>query len=210
MKRIKDDSSSLYVNRDAASLLSCCTDRLSKLSMVFAFDKELLRTDIYQRILRGSLKEMIRQKQADVRLSKRNAKVRLIHQQERRILLAGEWQSKQAVFADALDSYEPISLEERTKWRKKVKKLFVARLQTVIEAVTDAANVESQQIDLDCARDLLIELTRNDIDHPMYDLHLLVAEDLAEAVERFLESDPVQAFLRFAPAVLGKTDTHYL
>jgi len=65
-KQIKDDSSSLYVNGDAASFYSRCTNNLSKISMVFQFDRELFVSKVYERALRGSLKESLRRRPADV------------------------------------------------------------------------------------------------------------------------------------------------
>ena len=107
MKRIKDDSSSLYVHHDTSSILNYYTDRLSKLSVMFAFDRELLSTVIYQRVLRGSMKEIIRQKQADVRFAQRSVEIekslrvsRKHSYREVKILLAGDCRTKQTVLAD--------------------------------------------------------------------------------------------------------------
>jgi guanine nucleotide-binding protein G(i) subunit alpha len=74
IKRIKDDASSLYVQRDSMSIYSRCTDNLSKISKMFEFDRELFVSKVYEKALRGSLKdtvENIRQKQqrSDVRVS---------------------------------------------------------------------------------------------------------------------------------------------
>jgi hypothetical protein len=69
-KRVEDDTASLYVHRDTASLYSRCTDTLSKISIVFNFDHDLFITKVYERALRGSLKASLRRQQADFELSK--------------------------------------------------------------------------------------------------------------------------------------------
>jgi guanine nucleotide-binding protein G(i) subunit alpha len=66
INRVKDDASSLYVQRDSMSIYSRCTDNLSKISKMFEFDRELFISKVYEKALRGSLKdtvENIRQKQ---------------------------------------------------------------------------------------------------------------------------------------------------
>lgn len=66
IERIKDDASSLYVQRDSTSIYSRYTDNLSKISKMFEFDRELFISKVYEKALRGSLKdtvENIRQKQ---------------------------------------------------------------------------------------------------------------------------------------------------
>jgi hypothetical protein len=58
-QRVRDDSSSLYVQRDSASLSSRWTDSLSKISKVFNFDRELFVSKVYERALRNSLKDTV-------------------------------------------------------------------------------------------------------------------------------------------------------
>jgi hypothetical protein len=65
LRQIKDDTSSLYVQRDASSLFSRYTDNLSKISMVFQFDRELFISKVYERALRGSLKQVIQKPPAE-------------------------------------------------------------------------------------------------------------------------------------------------
>lgn len=106
IKRIKDDASSLYVQRDSMSMYSRCTDNLSKISKMFEFDRELFVSKVYEKALRGSLKDTVenmRQKQqrSDVRVS-REERVRdmiierelkehaLKMRQEARVVLLGE------------------------------------------------------------------------------------------------------------------------
>lgn len=58
-KKVKDDSSSLVVIRDSASLLSASTnttENSSKLSMRFMFDGELLQSKVYQGTIRSLLR----------------------------------------------------------------------------------------------------------------------------------------------------------
>ena len=61
-ERVGSDTASLCVHRDAASILSHYTDKLSKLSVVFSFDDQLLISRVYAKVVRGSLKEAIRKK----------------------------------------------------------------------------------------------------------------------------------------------------
>lgn len=56
----KTDSESLWVLRDTDSLRSRFTDHLSKLSVTFDFDNTLFSSKVYARILRGSIKEVLR------------------------------------------------------------------------------------------------------------------------------------------------------
>jgi hypothetical protein len=61
-RRIRDDSSSLYVQRDSLSLYSRWTgtvSTLSKISKVFEFDRELFISKVYEKALRDALKEKL-------------------------------------------------------------------------------------------------------------------------------------------------------
>jgi guanine nucleotide-binding protein G(i) subunit alpha len=58
-KRVKDDTSSLYIQRDSTSIYSRCTDNLSKISKMFEFDRELFISKVYAKVLRGSLKATV-------------------------------------------------------------------------------------------------------------------------------------------------------
>jgi len=58
-RRVRDDSSSLYVQRDSTSLYSRYTDNLSKISKVFEFDRELFVSKVYEIALRSSLKDTV-------------------------------------------------------------------------------------------------------------------------------------------------------
>ena len=83
LQKVEADTASLIVHRDIDSLRSCSTSgwssvsRLSAtlkrpLSVVFDFDQELLPSDIYRRVLKGSVRESLRQQQGEtpLRLSK--------------------------------------------------------------------------------------------------------------------------------------------
>ncbi|KAF4625325.1 hypothetical protein G7Y89_g12839 [Cudoniella acicularis] len=59
-RRIRDDTSSLYVQRDTSSLHSRWTgtvSSISKFSKVFDFDRELFISKVYERVIRNSLKD---------------------------------------------------------------------------------------------------------------------------------------------------------
>jgi guanine nucleotide-binding protein G(i) subunit alpha len=58
-KRVKDDTSSLYIQRDSTSFYSRYTDNLSKISKMFEFDRELFISKVYEKALRGSLKDTV-------------------------------------------------------------------------------------------------------------------------------------------------------
>jgi hypothetical protein len=72
LRRVEIDSASLFVHRDTASLISQCTDNLSKLSAVFSFDRELFVSKVYERALRGSVKEALRRQQGDTQARMRS------------------------------------------------------------------------------------------------------------------------------------------
>lgn len=111
IKRVKDDASSLYVQRDSTSIYSRCTDNLSKISKMFEFDRELFVSKVYEKALRASLKdtvENIRQKQqrSGVRVSRNERDRGMIIERdieqhavkmrrEARVLLLGERQCVQ-------------------------------------------------------------------------------------------------------------------
>jgi hypothetical protein len=64
-RRVEKDSASLFVNRDADSILSRYTNKLSKLSIKFDFDGEPWVYPIYESFLRGAMKQNLRRLQAD-------------------------------------------------------------------------------------------------------------------------------------------------
>ncbi len=71
-KRVEDDTSSLYVQRDSSSIYSRCNDNLSRISKIFEFDRELFISKVYEKALRGSLKdtvENIRREQLQFRVT---------------------------------------------------------------------------------------------------------------------------------------------
>ena len=58
-QKTKIDSASLIVLRDDSSFITRLTDNFSKLSLVFDFDPQLFSSTVYQRHVRGTLKEHI-------------------------------------------------------------------------------------------------------------------------------------------------------
>lgn len=56
---MKDDSSSLYSQRDSASLSSWRTSSSSRLSKLFEFDRQLFATKVYDKALPSSLKKTV-------------------------------------------------------------------------------------------------------------------------------------------------------
>lgn len=69
------DSASLFVHRDTASLISQWADNLSKLSAVFSFGRELFVSKVYERALRGSVKEALRRQQCDTQARMRSQEI---------------------------------------------------------------------------------------------------------------------------------------
>jgi hypothetical protein len=60
--RIGVDSASLFVQRDSSSFFSGWSDNLSKFSIQFDFDRELFVTKVYEKVIRSSVKDSLRQK----------------------------------------------------------------------------------------------------------------------------------------------------
>ncbi|KAK0611987.1 ankyrin repeat-containing domain protein [Immersiella caudata] len=79
LRKVAADTASLIVHRDIDSLRSCSTSgwssisRLSTtprrpLSVVFDFDQDLLPSDIYRRVFKGSVRESLQQQQGETPL----------------------------------------------------------------------------------------------------------------------------------------------
>lgn len=69
---METDSASSFVHRNATSLIGRWTDNLSKLFAFFSFNREFFISKIYERALRGSVKETLRRKQVDSRAVRRS------------------------------------------------------------------------------------------------------------------------------------------
>ena len=201
MKRTRDDSSSLYVLQDTTSLLSRCTDGLSKLSLIFPFDKELLNTGVYQRILRSSLKESIRRQRAHVGLpwskprpysawteqeSRNSLRGVIAPVHEVRILLAGERSARECLVANLLDSYRPMSTEECSQWREWVEYCCMFTFRNVFEALKDSP-MPTTQVDADDTRTLYERISAGN--NFKFDV------DSVKVLKRFWENSQVQEFI---------------
>jgi hypothetical protein len=81
-RRIENDTESLIVHRDTASILSRCTDSLSKISIIFTFDGELFASRVYDRAIRGSLKQALRRQQANTLTRVNAVGVRILEESE--------------------------------------------------------------------------------------------------------------------------------
>jgi hypothetical protein len=62
---MSSDSASLMVHRDTTSIATQITDRLSKLSVAFSFDREVFTSNVYARFFRGLTKRVLRHPQID-------------------------------------------------------------------------------------------------------------------------------------------------
>lgn len=60
-RQLNNDSASLFVHRDSASIATQTTDGLSKLSLAFSFDQEVFNSSVYERYFRGFAKKALRQ-----------------------------------------------------------------------------------------------------------------------------------------------------
>ena len=111
MKQIKEDSSSLYPIQDNSSILSRCTDRMSKLSMIFSFDPEILGSKAYNRLLRGLLKKGIRQDQDEIQPIRPNLRPEPALNGEQpkqfdvRVLYAGKQRDRGDVLANVIAAH---------------------------------------------------------------------------------------------------------
>ncbi|KAI3324917.1 hypothetical protein HD806DRAFT_459093 [Xylariaceae sp. AK1471] len=59
-QKMQQDSASLFVHVDQTSIFTRFTDNLSKLSWIFGFDSELVKSGPYERALRSTMKTVIR------------------------------------------------------------------------------------------------------------------------------------------------------
>ena len=199
MKQVKDDSSSLYALRDSASLLSYCTDRLSRLSMVFAFDREVLSSRIYQRVIRGSLKDSIRQRQADTRLAAQATQVQgdpdhstptdyKENFKELNILFIGEYEVRESILARMLTVHGPASREKCSEWRHRVKSLAKTGFMEIYHALMgNHSGFRLDHIISDDTRTLYEEMTVN----PNFEIDATSAE----IMRLFCQNSDLQAFL---------------
>ena len=154
IKGMQEDSS-LYVHRDAASFRSYYTDTLSKWSRAFSFDNAILSSVVYQRVFRGLMKESFRQTQFKARSWKKNFEIekslrssRQQSLQEIRILLAGDPETKQSTLANMLDAHGPVSIEDASGWRRRVKELSLMHLRSFFDC-TASAEALPNSVDLD-------------------------------------------------------------
>ena len=133
LDRAKADSASLYVLRDSASFTSRLTDNLSKISYVFAFDRNVFSSKVYERAFRGSVKHTLKEQQQRTK-SKSSSQ----SEQYESILLLGEDEiSKDRLVNDiqaicGLDYVE----EGWPRYRLKMQKLCIELIWTIIKRGT--------------------------------------------------------------------------
>ena len=207
IKQVRDDSSSLYVHRDAMSFRSYYTDSLSKLSLTFTFDRILLGSDVYQRIFRGSLKESLRQKQFEVQSWKKNSEIEKLLRssrqqslQEIKVLLAGDCETRQSVLASILDGYGFVSTKDSSEWCGRVKRLAVARLSMLIDYMASAETLP-EGVDPDGTKALYQRIAA--CDETGSDICL------ASAVGDFLDTTQWQALLRQFQSEIDEPKTSF-
>ncbi|KAF4624195.1 hypothetical protein G7Y89_g13977 [Cudoniella acicularis] len=127
-QRVRDDSSSLYVQRDSASLYSRCTDNLSKISKVFHFDRELFLSRVYEKALLSSMKdtvENLRRQQSEGNDEKKLQRDSKSEKYVYKVLLLGNEDCKEA-FMDRVKMLKllnprPLTTKEREECRHLVR-----------------------------------------------------------------------------------------
>ena len=157
--RAKDDTSSLYIQRDSTSIYSRCTDTLSKISKMFEFDRELFISKVYEKALRGSLKDTVenmrreqqkpylgtpeernRNKRIESELKERARKLR----NECKVLLLGDPDCAQIFIKSMRIAHSSgFTYEERGKYQDVV-------MNNIIRVMEDmASTLQNGDIDLD-------------------------------------------------------------
>ena len=131
MLQVRKDTESLIEHRDDNSSLTRCTDRLSKLSIVFPFDHELFSTAVYGRTLaslRDPVKDALRKQHTDTAKARTKSIDRTLKQDARverrqiKVLLLGDTDSGKETLIKQLQMNYPVqsSLQERAVYRRKV------------------------------------------------------------------------------------------
>ena len=172
---------------------------MSKLSLVFQFDKVLLSTKVYQRLLRGSLKDSIRLQQADTKRKKYEDADQSSHievgfgfnlkrrRREVKIFFLGGCRTKEAVLAAILDLAKPISEAGRKIWRRRVVTLVVSSISEILDA-GKKANIAFEHIDKDKLSALQQEAAAN--------MDFELDDGFVNIVKRFWENSQVQELVQ--------------
>jgi guanine nucleotide-binding protein subunit alpha len=138
------DTASLVVHRDTDSIITRMTDNLSKLSAVFSFDRELFVSKVYERALRGSVKESLKVQQGDLEARKRSQaidrKLKIDSKQLRRaykVLLLGSGDSgkEQLVKYMKINGRNGYTVEELMMYRPTIYKNVIDSVKCLIEAM---------------------------------------------------------------------------
>ena len=143
---MKIDSASLFVHRDTASLISQWTDNLSKLSAVFSFDRELFVSKVYERALRGSVKEALRRQQDDAKARMRSEAIdRGLEEDSRKlrnefkVLLLGDNDSGKREIVKQWKFHDPngSTAEELARYRSTIYNNVIDCVKALIRAMED-------------------------------------------------------------------------
>ena len=145
---MKIDTASLVVHRDTDSFITQISDNLSKLSAVFTFDRELFVSKVYERALRGSVKESLKIQQGHLDFVKESLKRskaidrelesdRLRLKTEYKVLLLGSSSSgkERMVKEMKILHQNGYTTEELISYRLAVYKNVIDSIKSLIEAM---------------------------------------------------------------------------
>jgi guanine nucleotide-binding protein G(i) subunit alpha len=220
IQRMKDDTSSLYVQRDSTSInsrVSQFTDTLSKISRSFEFDRELFSTKVYGSAFRGSLKhtvEALRRQKAQMESIIRSDSLEkeekrrnlLIDRQleedqnrlrtECKVLVLGDDDCGQD-FLKQTKLYQIRGLSTGRRWEylweyKNVIRDNVREIMKALGSIIKEANSELDEKTMDLARRMDHELTVNPNDDPV------VSAAAAEALRGLWASEQISELIQSA------------
>jgi len=182
LRRVRDDTSSLYVQDDSASLRSQWTGKLSNFSKVFDFDRELFVSKVYENVIRTFMKPQSAFKMNDTLTiphhqppaaeswTSHDQKLRSLHidrqlaeeakllRREVKIVLLGDRDHAQT-FAKQMKIIHMggFTTEELQEYQAVVRS-DLRDIMEVIDSVIQQSNIEMDDITLHQARDLSREL----------------------------------------------------
>ena len=143
LRRMEIDTASLVVHRDTDSFITRMTDNLSNLSAVFTFDRELFVSKVYERALRGSVKESLRIQQGDPKARKRSQAIdrelesdsRRLRRECKLLLLGDDSSAEQLVKQIKIIHQNGYTREELMMYRLTIYKNVIDSIKSLILAM---------------------------------------------------------------------------
>ncbi|KAJ0421286.1 hypothetical protein BJY00DRAFT_312199 [Aspergillus carlsbadensis] len=200
------DSASLIAQYDTSSIASQLTDTLSKLSLVFSFDRTLFTSNVYERFFRGLTKRNLEISQTRVSPTEQRLEVGNEWELYKQGLLfiGGEYSGIAGVLDEVADTWKDEPLDLRLKFQQ------MAVYRSVIlsmKAILTALNLGGIRFQSDINMDHSAFLLRYVDD--MVPTKLL--DERVGEVVRSLWHDPCTKTVRQSPRDFGITDlTLYL